>query len=59
MDIEKATSARTILAPVNIDVAHDEQTRINAGPDTIAAGPATAPGIATWRLVSLYGRESC
>jgi hypothetical protein len=56
MDIEKATSARTILAPVNIDVAHDEQTRINAGPDTIAAGPATAPGIATWRLVSLYGR---
>jgi hypothetical protein len=56
MDIEKATSAQTVLAPVNIDIAHNEQAQINAGPDTIAAGPATAPGIATWRLVSLYGR---
>ncbi|CAN9202586.1 unnamed protein product [Alternaria sp. RS040] len=55
MDIEKATSAQTILAPVDINIAHDEQARINAGPDTIAVGPATAPGIATWRLVSLYG----
>ncbi|KAG9194836.1 hypothetical protein G6011_04871 [Alternaria panax] len=56
MDVEKAPCARPTLTPIGIAIAigDDEQAQTDTEPSTTTAGPTAAPGIAPWKLVSLY-----